>query len=421
MDIKQYILILYYKKYIWLIFFTLIATLIIDTLRYLGVVRALGFEYSTYISALLMYMSLAIIAFVAFKTSLYNESSAAKTIFILWLFWNIFNIIRGAFLAGDYWEWKFLLFTSVGFSLITIVFLVGNNLLFARGILNFYLKWVFTFGFLAIPLSLVTNDQLYSRLMIPIGIFILFIPYLQYKWKILIIIVAITSILLVIDFRTNIIKIVFSGLLLFLFYFKNLISQSWIRLAHFVLFFGPIVFFALAAFGSFSLFSELSTKNEYVVTDSQGDEENLTSDTRTFLYEEVMQSMNNTTEWLIGKSASGSYSSQWFYNTGGAMEGKRFRSEVNILNILLYHGIIGVIIYFLLLYRVSFLAIQNSNNILSKMLGLVIASRWTLSFIEEYTQYDLNFFFFWLIMGLVSTAAFRKLNDEEVQSFFKFS
>jgi len=47
-----------------------------------------------------------------------------------------------------------------------------------------------------------------------------------------------------------------------------------------------------------------------------------------------MQSMNNTTEWLIGKSASGSYSSQWFYNTGGAMEGKRFRSEVNILNIL---------------------------------------------------------------------------------------
>jgi hypothetical protein len=55
------------------------------------------------------------------------------------------------------------------------------------------------------------------------------------------------------------------------------------------------------------------------------------------------------------------------------------------------------------------------------MLGLVIASRWMLSFIEEYTQYDLNFFFFWLIMGLVSTAAFRKLNDEEVQNFFKFA
>ena len=420
MDIKQYILILHYKKYIWLIFFTLIATLVIDIFRYLGVVNALGFGYSSYISAFLMYLSLFIIAYVAYKTTIYNEPSAAKNIFSLWLFWNIFNIIRGAFLAGDYWEWKFLLLTSLGFSLITIVFLVGNNLLFARGIFNFYLKWVFTLGFLIIPLSLVTNDQLYSRLMIPIGIFILFIPYLQFKWKLLIIVVAITSILLVIDFRTNIIKIVFSVLLLSLFYFRNLIRQSWIRLAHFILFFGPIVLFALAATGSFSLFSELSTKNEYVVTDSQGDEENLASDTRTFLYEEVMQSMDNTTEWLIGKSASGSYRSQWFYNTGGAMEGKRFRSEVNILNILLYHGIIGVIIYFLLLYRVSYLAIQNSNNILSKMLGLVIASRWLLSFIEEYTQYNLNFFFFWLIMGLVSTIAFRKLNDEEIQSFLKF-
>ena len=421
MNIKQYILILYYKKYIWLIFFTIVATVIIDLFRYLNKVEALGFGYSTYVSALLSYMSLIIIAFISYKTTKYNEFSAAKNIFYFWLGWNILNIIRGAFLAGDYWEWKFMLLSSLGFSLIAMVFFVGNNLLFARGIFNFYLKWIFTLGFLIIPLSLVTNDQLYSRLMIPIGIFILFIPYLQFKWKLLIIIVAITSILLVIGFRTNIIKIVFSVLLLSLYYFRDLIRQSWIRLAHFILFFGPIVFFVLAATGIFSLFSELSTKDEYTITDSQGNESNLTSDTRTFLYEEVMQSMDNIPNWLIGKSASGSYTSQWFYNTGGAMEGKRFNAEVNILNILLHQGIIGVIIYFLLLYKVSYLAIQNSNNILSKMLGLVIASRWLLSFIEEYTLYDLNFFFFWLIMGLISTTGFRKLNDNELQNYFNFT
>ena len=422
MQIKEFSLLLNYLKYYKLIIYVLVAVIITDIFKLLSWVPTVNIPFSTAISLVLNYTSVFILAFIASKSMVYSEiSQSVKFFFSFWLIWNVFNIFRGVILAENYWDLKFLFFSSILFSLISLVFFVGNNFLLFRSIFYFYLRWIFMFGFLIIPLSFVTNEELYSRLMIPISVFILFIPYLQLKWKLLIIFVALSSILLVLGFRSNLIKISISVLLLSLFYLKNVILQSWLRIVHFLLFLIPIIFLILGLTSTFNLFEEFSSNEEIIITNNYGKEENFTADTRTLLYEEVLGSMENIPEWLIGKSASGSYNSKMFFNSGGGIEGKRYRSEVNILNILLYHGIIGVIIYFFLLYKVSSIAINNSNNILSKMIGMLIASRWTLSFVEEFTQYDLNFFFFWLIMGLVSTLSFRKLNNEEIRYYFKFT
>ncbi len=411
----------YYIKYFRLLIFVIIATVVTDTLRLISWSATINVGFSTYISTFLNYLSLCLIIHIIIKSiKAYHIPFSIKLFFNIWLLWNIVNIIRGGFLASDYWDWKFLLLTSLGFSLISLVFYIGNNPFFVRGILLLYLKYIFLLGFILIPLSFVTNHELYSRIMIPVSFFIVFIPYLNFKWKILILIVATTSILVVIDFRTNIIKIIFSLLILGIFFIRKYFMNSWIRIVHFIIFASPLLLLFLGITGSFNIFSRMSSSSDYMMTNSQGKERNMAVDTRTFLYVEVFKSMDNTTDWIVGKSASGSYHSDWFYNIGGAMEGKRYRCEVNILNILLYHGIIGVIIYFLLLYNISLTAIKKSNNMLSKMLGLIVASRWALSFIEEFTQFDLNFFFFWLILGLVSTTFFRQLTDNELKKYFSF-
>lgn len=412
-----------YAKYFKITLLVVIATIITDIFRLISWVTAFNFNSLTYIFALLNYMSIGIVLVITIKSV--KEKHVPSTInsfYYAWLLWNFFNVIRGALLATNYWDWKFLLLTSVGFSFISLVFFLGNNIFLTRTIITFYIKYIFIFGGLLIPLSFISNPEMYSRIMIPVTFFILFIPYVQPKWKWLIVLVAISSALLALDFRTNIIKIAFSLLLLSIYLLRNILLQSWLRIVHFILFFTPLVLFFLGITGVFNIFSDLSsaTKNEIVLSGSQGNEQELTNDTRTFLYVEVLSSMDNISNWLIGKSASGSYHSEWFYNIGGAMDGKRYRSEVNILNILLYHGIVGVVIYFLLLYKVSLAAIKSSNNTLSKMLGLVIASRWTLSFIEEFTQFDLNFFFFWLLVGLVSSAYFRSLSDSDLKTYFSF-
>lgn len=223
---------------------------------------------------------------------------------------------------------------------------------------------------------------------------------------------------MVLGFRSNIIKIAFSTALLLVYYFRNYIGQRLLRIVQFGLFFIPLVFLSLAITGQYNLFKDFSGDEGYYISNRNGDlEVNNRADTRTFLYVEVFSSLNNSGHWLIGEGSSGKYQSEYFDyledNRG------RYGSEVGILNILLYHGIVGVVIYFLVLFAVSTIAIKRSNNVLAKMLGLFIAFRWTFAFVEEFTQFDLNFYFFWLAIGLVSSASFRSMSDNDIKNYIK--
>lgn len=401
-----------------LITFILIALIITDSFTYINMVNELNIGFATYISSFLNYISLIFILYIAKKNSNETEIPASVTqLYKFWLFVIIFNLLRGFFVAKDYWDWKFLLLSSVAFSLVPLAFFLGKNLYLVRLIFKFTISYLFVYGFFFIPISLKTNPELYSRLMIPISLFILFIPYLKFRWRILILIVAIVSILMVINFRSNLIKIAFSCLILAVFYFRRLIGKKIIVTACFALFALPFIFFTLAVTGKYNIFETISKKEGYTTINKEGVEENLMLDTRTFLYMEVISSLKESGNWLWGESGSGSYKSKWFYNDGGAINGKRYRSEVGILNILLYYGVIGVIAYLILLYKVSFMAIKSSKNKLAQMLGLFIAFRWTYSFVEEFSQYDLNFFFFWIAIGLVSSKTFREMSDQQIKSY----
>lgn len=402
-------------KFYKYILFVVVLIIITDTFRYLSWIEYLNIEYSTYIIVFLNYLSLIFIIYIAYKTSRYIEfDNRSRVLMKFWIFLNLFNILRGAILANNYWDWKFLFLSSITFSFVSFVFYIGGNFLIVRKIFRLFLRYIFIFGFLIIPLS-ITNQELYSRLMIPISFFIIFIPYFKPKSRLLIIIVAIFSIILVLGFRTNIIKITISLFILFVYYFRKIISLRIIRLVHLSFFIIPLIFIFLSLFGTYNIFQEIAKNEDYLVIENNDISEDLLADSRSFLYYEVASSMNGVTEWIFGKSLSKGYNSVWFYDTGGALNGIRYSTEVNILNIFLYHGLIGVSLYFLLLFTVSYHAILNSNNFISKMIGLLIASRWFLSFIEEFSQFDLNFFFFWLIIGLVSSKYFKKMSDNEVK------
>ncbi|MDI1307716.1 MAG: hypothetical protein PSX42_23110 [bacterium] len=180
----------------------------------------------------------------------------------------------------------------------------------------------------------------------------------------------------------------------------------------------PIILFSTAVTGTFNIFTDISGSKELEITSNQSTGETLGGDTRTFLYVEVLQSINKNGNFLLGSGMAAGYESFIIDVSNGTYNNKRYTSEVGILNILLQSGLIGVVIYFLVLFKVSFTAINQSSNMLSKILGLYIASRWLLSFIEEFTQYDLNFYFFWLAIGLVSSNEFRAMNDKQIKNIF---
>lgn len=405
-------------KYKSLIFFSILFTATVDLFNYLSYSEAVNYSFSTYIIAILSYFTIFITLYIYFKKKNSFKRllpKKIKIIFSLWLLWLIINLIRGVILANDYLDYKFLFLISVPFTFICLVYYTGTSIYFFRYNFLTFLKYFMLIGFLLIPLTLISNPQLYSRLMIPIGVYILFIPYLNIKWKTLITIVAITSILMVLDFRTNIIKTTISIFILSTFYLPFILRKWTLNIINKIFFIIPFLFI-LFSLNGYNIFDEISNKN-YEVKGNDNTKINMTSDTRSFLYIEVLNTFESPLQLIFGLGSSGSYKSIWFYDTGGAIDGKRFRTEVNMLNILLYHGILGVIIFSILMYKISSIALNNSNNKLSQMLGLLIASRWFLSFIEEFTQFDLNFYFFWLVMGLISSNHFRELSDHQIKDF----
>ena len=404
------------------IFYILLATVITDSIRRLANSGFVIAGDQTYYSAVLNYSVLIIMIYTARKSHLRDGvPKEIKIFFKIWLAVNIVNLLRSLFVASDYWEWKYLMLSAVSFALIPLAFFYGIDLKYVKTIFKFVLKFFFPFGFLLVPIALATDPQLYPRLMIMVSFFILFIPYLKPRLKLLIIIVAVTSILVALAFRTNEIRILFSLLLLASWQFRAHIKNIWLGITRAAIFITPVLLLILAVFYNYNIFQEVSSGYQGYNVEAKWSgtgERNLVEDTRTFLYVEVLAQLENNNSWLFGESSVGSYKTNYFISSG-AIGGERDETEVGFLNILLKYGLLGIAAYFLLLFYVSKYAIFDSNNFLSKMIGLTIVFRWTLMFVEEYTQFDLNFFFFWVMVGLVSSSNFREMTDSEIKDYFK--
>lgn len=377
-----------------------------------------SFSGAVYLGVLLNYSCITIFIFIILtSSSTKNVPIFLVWFFQLWLLWSIFNFIRGAILAKNYDDWKFFLLMGIPSTFIALTFYLGNNLIYMKKVIEFTLKYVFIFSFMIIPLALVTSHELYPRFVIFVPFFILLIPYLKGKWKMLIMTTAVISLLIAVDYRANVIRIVLSILLLLIYYFRNFLGSYLLKITHIAIFLGPLIILSMGIWSNFSFFEVMSSNEDFVITDQNNQEGNALMDTRTFLYVEIFDTLNNTGNWLIGESSSQGYQSVLFYDTGGASNGVRYETEVGILNVLLNYGLIGVALFFMLLFAVSYYAIFKSGNSLSIMIGYYISFKWLLSFIEEWIRFDLNFFFFWLVMGLASSSNFRKMNNKQINKY----
>tara|TARA_B100000795_G_C22782656_1_gene433116 strand:- start:996 stop:1559 length:564 start_codon:yes stop_codon:yes gene_type:complete len=185
-----------------------------------------------------------------------------------------------------------------------------------------------------------------------------------------------------------------------------LLNNIWNVARRFILFL-PFIILTASLYEGINIFEQVSISNEGEVY----------TDTRTFLYVEVINTVMNTGNYIFGEGSTRGYDSIWFTDTGGAMGSVRYLTEVNILNIFLIMGLLGVFSYFSIIFYFSKLALI-SNNYFIKMVGLNIALQWPFSFIENFTKFDVNFFFFWFSIGLISSVKIRQLSNNDLKNIF---
>ncbi len=362
-----------------------------------------------------------IILYLFFKGKKFFFNPSQKKAFFcikIYLLWNILNVIRGFYIAETYWDWKMLIGNGIAM-LLPIVAYLGSNTLILQSILRFYLRYgLLIFGFLVF---LIPKDA-YGFYLVPINFLALFYPIIRKPWKYLILGICIFVILVDFGARSNVIKFGVPIMFGLIYFFRFIFSKFFFEIIRKLFFLLPIILFTLAVSGVFNVFKmDDYIKGSYVEIkkDEKGNviNDNLKVDTRTFLYVEVLQTALKYNSWLIGRSPARGNISEAFGDQDMNGRGERGTNEVAILNIFTWTGILGVILYFFVFYKSSYIAINQSNNIFSKILGLFIAFRWLYAWVEDVNNFTLTNLFLWTIIGLCFSKSFRSMSNKEVSQW----
>jgi hypothetical protein len=248
----------------------------------------------------------------------------------------------------------------------------------------------------------------------------LFLPVLTFRWKVILLALSIFVIFIDLNARSNVIKFSVPILLSLIYYPRFYISTKLFEWVRKILFIVPILLFCLAVTDVFNVFNmddyiSGEFKTAETTVEGMSLDADLKADTRSFIYDEVLSTAEKYNSWLIGRSPARGYDSDWFGEEDMTGRWERPGSEVAILNIFTWTGIVGVVLYLMVFYKASYLAINHSNNTFSQILGLFIAFRWLYAWVEDINYFTLTTVFLWFMIGLCYSKSFRGMTNKEVE------
>lgn len=340
-------------------------------------------------------------------------------IYLLLGYW-LFSILRGAFIAEDYWEWKHLINNFFKFCIPFIVFLAVYPR-FTQSLFASFIKYCLPLFPL---LFLFIEPGAYGRYLFPISMISLFLFFVNKRWRLTLLLISLFVIFVDLGARSNVLKFLFPILFSLLFLVRSKMILRLLKPIRLIFLFLPFVLLYLGISNVFNVFK----MKEYISTDLKVQSKNeewegdgdLTVDTRTFLYDEVLLSALRNNYVVLGRSPARGNDSLHF---GPSIDeelnrnkGERFANEVGILNIFTWTGILGVLFYFLVFVRATFLGLYKSNNWSIKVVSIYLCFRWVYAWVEDFSRFDWSTILLFVCIGMCISPDFRNMTDKQ----FKF-
>lgn len=218
------------------------------------------------------------------------------------------------------------------------------------------------------------------HILAPLALFFLITPFFRAKrLRFLVIVVYAYSFLSDISVRSCLLTGMVCTLVLvtFLFTPSNLFSRL-SRLMRTFFLATPVVLLCLGLWGGFNVFAEMENTDVKVVNiDSGRKSENrmLNTDSRTGVYLDVLYSIETPKDIIVGKGIVINLETSWIDT--------RHSVEPGILNIFLRYGLIGCIVFFIIIYHATKLGIYHSNNSLTQLVAIFLSYKFLYMFIED--------------------------------------
>lgn len=278
----------------------------------------------------------------------------------------------------------------------------------------------------AIPLSLITyffpsisNTMSFHHNISIVYLFLFFIPFVNKKWRIAIISLAIFGLTYDLTRRSYSFNLIIATIILLTYYITS--KHIFIKIAKtsfFILVLSPILFLTLGLTGIFNIFKIGDNFNALVI-ETKTNSRNSLDDSRTSIYLDVFKELSEKESFLIGLGGNGKTKTSLTDLSYGDFdiiykEGRR-ATESGMLNYFQWGGIISAFSYWLLLTAASFNAIYKSKNGLLIMLGLFMAFKVLYSFIEDPISIQLTSFYLMFMIGICYNKYLQLLYNNQLK------
>jgi len=341
----------------------------------------------------------------------------SKNLFKLYWLYSIIIIIYGILNSDTYWDYKHIFIVYIPSIIISFTIFLGLRVELILDLFKFIInKLLPTVIFLSFIVWFIDDFREYVHSVvvmgIPIYLFILAFPFLQMKHKYIVIFLSLICIYIDTDYRANVMKIIVCWLCV-LFYYLLILKPRIINLITPLILIAPLLFLQAGIAGKLDVFKYLS-ESEIETRISK-------ANTRSFIYEEVFRSIKDrdTNIFFGGGAAAGHNTDVYFEEKTASLTAIRHQTEVAFLNTIIKSGLIGVIFNLVIIIIPAYFAVNHSNNNFSKMLGFYLIFSWIFYFVEIPLMVNINYFLFYLIIGLCLNTSFREYTDSEIKFFFK--
>lgn len=282
----------------------------------------------------------------------------------------------------------------------------------------FKLCWKMLPVILFLSLLFCANELVYSMSFVLLSmVFYDFLPKFKKRvcWIVLILVVTLSMYQ-----RMDFITVCLPLCIVFVYRLLRLTKVRSLRTTITLVFVLPFVLFLLAYSGVFNIFNMESYMSDREI----GKAGTLTTDTRTFLYEESIQSAYDNNYVLFGRGIGYGYDSRFvaerdgsFYYVRGLVPQRL--SEVGVVNIFTMLGLVGLVLFVLFYRKYSFLGLI-SNNDLVKCLSLWVALYWMFSWMSH-TLYlpSSEYASLFIVLSLICDEKIRKMSERQITNYIK--
>ena len=342
----------------------------------------------------------------------------------VFLVWAGIGIVRGAFVAENYWEEKDLI-GNIFVLLMPVSVYAFNNERLVADVLRF---WI-VFALLAYVVFfhwVVGISQFYLGPIYIIACFWTFIP--SKLWKIIVLILVL--LLLTYNYqdeRSQVIK-AFMAILIALFCeYRRLIPNILPKIVFWAFMFLPIVFLYLGITSKFNILEQIYKKYEgknILERQIEGKyvERDFAVDTRTFIYEEVISSAIKNEYVVFGRTPARGNDTYFFYDYAteknivhgtANIKHERIKNELCFPNVFTWLGLIGMLLYMGIYIIAAYYGIFRSNSCFVQGAGLMTIFNFAYGWVENATAFDILNFCYWIFIAMCLSPRFRKMNGEQ--------